>query len=70
MCEDTMKLFCRSHNLKNLIDEPTSFKNMETPICSYKQISFFSTIIGDRGFIRFSPIDNDNHEYLLSKTNT
>ena len=33
MCEDTMKLFCSSYNLKYLINEPTCFKDMDNPSC-------------------------------------
>ena len=33
MSEDTMKIFCSSYNLKNLINEPTCFKKMDNPSC-------------------------------------
>ena len=31
--ETTMKSFCESHNLTNLIKQPTCFKNPEKPSC-------------------------------------
>ena len=33
MCEDAMKVFCSTYNLKNLVDEPTCFKNVDNPSC-------------------------------------
>ena len=69
MCEDPMKLFCSSYNLKNLTNEPTCFKKMDNPSCIV--ISSLSTIIGDKNwFIRFPSLNNDNQEYKLSKTDT
>ena len=33
MCEDAMKVFCSTYNLKNLVNEPTCFKNVDNPSC-------------------------------------
>ena len=31
--EDAMSVFCSTYNLKNLVKEPTCFKNVENPSC-------------------------------------
>ena len=33
MCEDAMKMFCSIYNLKNLVNEPTCFTNVDIPSC-------------------------------------
>ena len=33
MHEDAMNVFCATYNLKNLVNEPTCFKNAENPSC-------------------------------------
>ena len=75
MCEDTMKLFCSSYNLKNLINEPTCFKNMENPSCidlvftnksrSFQQSPVMETGLSD--FYNDNPIVNTNFQKQTSK---
>ena len=33
MHEDAMNVFCATHNLKNLVKQPTCFKNADNPSC-------------------------------------
>ena len=33
ICEDPMKVFCSTFNFKNLVNEPTCFKNVDNPSC-------------------------------------
>ena len=33
MCEDPLQVFCNTYNFKNLVKEPTCFKNIEKPTC-------------------------------------
>ena len=33
MTEDAMEIFCDTHNLKNLVKEPTCFKSVNNPSC-------------------------------------
>ena len=34
MHEDSMNIFCTTYNLKNLVEEPTCYKNIESPAVS------------------------------------
>ena len=76
MCKDTMKLFCSSDNLKNLINEPTCFKNMDNPSCidlalTNKSRSFQKSSVIETGLSDFHrltmTIMNTNFQKQTSK---
>ena len=52
--EDAMSIFCTTYNLKNLVKEPTCFKNVENPSCidlilTNKPLYFQSTKVIESG---------------------
>ena len=68
MRKDTMKPFCRSYNLKNLINEPTFLKKMDNPSCIDLVITNKS-----RSFQKSSVIEtglSDFHRLTMTITNT
>ena len=53
-----MKTFCEIYNLRNLIKEPTYFKNPQNPTCidllvTNKPLSFKNTIVIETGLSDF-----------------
>ena len=61
ICEDEMQLFCTSYNLKNLVDKPTCFKNIDTPTCidlilTNKSPSFQNTSVIETGLSDFNSL--------------
>ena len=61
MCEDAMQYFCNIYNLKNLVKEPTCFKNIETPTCidlilTNRPLCFQNTSVIDVGLSDFHKV--------------
>ena len=62
--EEPMEAFCTTYNLKNLINEPTCFKNMDNPSCidlilTNKNRSFTSTKVIETGL-------SDHHKMTVT----
>ena len=58
MCEDAMKMFCSIYNLKNLVKEPTCFKNVDNHSCidlilTNKPLYFQKTTVIETGISDF-----------------
>ena len=58
MCEDAMEMFCSIYNLKNLVKEPTCFKNVDNPSCidrilTNKPLYFQKTTVIETGISDF-----------------
>ena len=54
VCEEEMQIFCTTYNLKNLVKEPTCFKNINNPSCidiilTNKLLSFQNTKVIETG---------------------
>ena len=53
-----MQVFCNNYNFKNLVKEPTCFKNIEKPTCidlilTNRPLCFQNTIVFDIGLSDF-----------------
>ena len=62
--EDAMSIFCTTYNLKNLVKEPTCFKNVENPSCidlilTNKPLHFQSTKVIESGL-------SDCHKFTIT----
>ena len=66
ICEDTMKLLCSSYNLKNLINEPTCFKNLDNPSCIDLVLTDKSSMTGLSDIHRLT-MNHESFRYYASR---
>ena len=67
--------FCNLYNLKNLVNEPTCYKNHKNPSCidlifTNRPRCFQNTTVVETGISRFPQNDHHRYENLLQKTTT